>query len=311
MAVAQKVAGFTLGQADILRKAMGKKKKSELDKQFEGFAAGMNGQRLFSARPSTRCGRSCLPFADYAFNKAHSAGYGILSYWTAYLKAQSPGRVHGRPADQRRRLQRQARDLPERVPADGHQGARAGCQRVVRDFTAVPSATGRDIRFGLGAVATSATTWSRASGSPREEKGTVRVVPRLPGQGPDPGRQQAHGRVADQGGRLRFAGHQRDARCSRSTRTRSRRGQRQAHRGQRAGRLRLRRICATNRRSCPRVPDRPEWSKKDKLAFEREMLGLYVSDHPLAGLELQLAKHASCAITELISGQSRTLTAIR
>src|SRR5690606_1708234 len=44
------------------------------------------------------------------------------------------------------------------------------------------------------------------------------------------------------------------------------------------------------------APDRPEWSKKDKLAFEREMLGLYVSDHPLAGLELQLAKHATTTI---------------
>jgi DNA polymerase-3 subunit alpha len=53
-----------------------------------------------------------------------------------------------------------------------------------------------------------------------------------------------------------------------------------------------------------RVPDRPEWSKKDKLAFEREMLGLYVSDHPLAGLEAQLAKHASLTITELLGGEA-------
>lgn len=48
-----------------------------------------------------------------------------------------------------------------------------------------------------------------------------------------------------------------------------------------------------------RVPDRPEWGKQDKLAFEREMLGLYVSDHPLSGLELELAKHATHQIQEL------------
>jgi DNA polymerase-3 subunit alpha len=48
-----------------------------------------------------------------------------------------------------------------------------------------------------------------------------------------------------------------------------------------------------------RVPDRPEWGKQDKLAFEREMLGLYVSDHPLAGLELELAKHATHQIQDL------------
>jgi DNA polymerase-3 subunit alpha len=52
------------------------------------------------------------------------------------------------------------------------------------------------------------------------------------------------------------------------------------------------------------VPDRPEWAKRDKLAFEREMLGLYVSDHPLAGLELQLAKHASASIADILASES-------
>jgi DNA polymerase-3 subunit alpha len=52
------------------------------------------------------------------------------------------------------------------------------------------------------------------------------------------------------------------------------------------------------------IPQRPEWAKRDKLAFEREMLGLYVSDHPLAGLELQLAKLASTGIAELVGSES-------
>jgi DNA polymerase-3 subunit alpha len=51
--------------------------------------------------------------------------------------------------------------------------------------------------------------------------------------------------------------------------------------------------------STEHIPDRPEWTKKDKLAFEREMLGLYVSDHPLAGLERALAQHAGTSIAEL------------
>jgi DNA polymerase III subunit alpha len=53
-----------------------------------------------------------------------------------------------------------------------------------------------------------------------------------------------------------------------------------------------------------RVPERPEWSKKEKLAFERDMLGLYVSDHPLAGLEIPLAKHASTTIADLLSSEA-------
>ena len=92
-----------------------------------------------------------MPFADYAFNKAHSAGYGVLSYWTAYLKANYPGRVHGRAADQRRRLEGQARAVPQRVPPHGHQGARAGRQRVAASTSPRDRGVG-DIRFGLGAV---------------------------------------------------------------------------------------------------------------------------------------------------------------
>ena len=57
MAAAQKLAGFSLGQADILRRAMGKKKKSELDKQQEDFFGGMTRERLQSGRRSRRCGR--------------------------------------------------------------------------------------------------------------------------------------------------------------------------------------------------------------------------------------------------------------
>src|SRR6185369_12513418 len=89
MAIAQKVAGFSLGQADILRRAMGKKKKSELDKQYAAFSAGM-AERGFSATAVKTLWDILVPFSDYAFNKAHSAAYGVLSYWTAYLKAHYP-----------------------------------------------------------------------------------------------------------------------------------------------------------------------------------------------------------------------------
>ncbi len=89
MAAAQKVAGYTLGQADLLRRAMGKKKPDELAKQFEIFSQGMVLNK-FSKPAITALWDTLLPFADYAFNKAHSAGYGVLSYWTAYLKANFP-----------------------------------------------------------------------------------------------------------------------------------------------------------------------------------------------------------------------------
>ena len=83
-------------------------------------------------------------------------------------------------------------------------------------------------------------------------------------------------------------------------------GQDQAQRGERRGRLRLRQPLGRRRAARPQhhIPERPEWAKRDKLAFEREMLGLYVSDHPLAGLELPLAKLASTGIADLVGSEN-------
>src|SRR5262249_47340445 len=89
MAIAQKVAGYSLGKADLLRRAMGKKKKETLDKEYGPFAEGMRGMSYSEGAVKTLWD-ILVPFSDYAFNKAHTAGYGLVSYWTAYLKANYP-----------------------------------------------------------------------------------------------------------------------------------------------------------------------------------------------------------------------------
>ncbi|WP_333768245.1 DNA polymerase III subunit alpha [Streptomyces sp. IBSBF 2435] len=86
---AQVLAGYSLGQADLLRRAMGKKKKEVLDKEFIPFQAGMR-ERGYSDQAIQAVWDVLVPFAGYAFNKAHSAAYGLVSYWTAYLKANYP-----------------------------------------------------------------------------------------------------------------------------------------------------------------------------------------------------------------------------
>ncbi len=88
-AIARKVAGYSLGQADLLRRAMGKKKKAELDAQLTNFTAGMQANG-FSAAAINALWNTLLPFCDYGFNKSHTAGYGLVSFWTAYLKANFP-----------------------------------------------------------------------------------------------------------------------------------------------------------------------------------------------------------------------------
>ncbi|UNS96530.1 DNA polymerase III subunit alpha [Streptomyces tubbatahanensis] len=86
---AQVLAGYSLGQADLLRRAMGKKKKEVLDKEFVNFQKGMRDNG-YSDGAIQAVWDVLVPFAGYAFNKAHSSAYGLVTYWTAYLKANYP-----------------------------------------------------------------------------------------------------------------------------------------------------------------------------------------------------------------------------
>jgi DNA polymerase-3 subunit alpha len=147
MAVAQKLAGYSLGQADILRRAMGKKKKSELDKQFAGFSQGMQDNGYSMAAVKTLWD-ILLPFSDYAFNKAHSAAYGVISYWTAYLKA------HYAP-EYMAALLTSVGDDKDKSAIYLNECRRMGITVLPPDvnesslnFTPV----GTDIRFGMGAI---------------------------------------------------------------------------------------------------------------------------------------------------------------
>ena len=108
MATAQKLAGYSPGKADLLRRAMGKKKKEILDKEFEPFAAGMKANGYSDAAIKTLWD-ILVPFSDYAFNKAHAAGYGLVSYWTAYLKANYPAEYMAGAAHLGRRATRTSR----------------------------------------------------------------------------------------------------------------------------------------------------------------------------------------------------------
>ncbi|MCU1558248.1 MAG: polymerase subunit alpha [Microbacteriaceae bacterium] len=295
MSVAQKVAGFTLGQADVLRRAMGKKKKSELDKQYADFEKGMldNG---YSANAVKVLWDTLMPFADYAFNKAHSAGYGVLSYWTAYLKANYP-------AEYMAALLTSVGDSKDKLGLYLFECRRMGIRVLApdvnesfADFTAV----GGDIRFGLGAVRNVGFNVVDLIRQAREEKGRftsfhdfLRKVPI----------QVANKRTVEsliKSGAFDETGA-------------TRRALLEIHEDAIDSAVSLKRNEANGQvdlfagifefeAEAEQVPDRPEWSKRDKLAFEREMLGLYVSDHPLAGLEVQLAKHASSTITEVLGG---------
>ncbi len=89
MQIAQKLSGFTAGQADILRRAMGKKKRSELEKQKQNFILGAVNNGI-SKDVAAGIFLKIEPFAEYGFNKSHAAAYAIISYQTAFLKTYYP-----------------------------------------------------------------------------------------------------------------------------------------------------------------------------------------------------------------------------
>ncbi len=89
MQVAQKIAGYSLGGADMLRRAMGKKKKEVMDAEKEKFIAGAV-ERGFTAEHAAEIFEIMIPFAGYGFNKSHAAAYSVVAYRTAYLKANFP-----------------------------------------------------------------------------------------------------------------------------------------------------------------------------------------------------------------------------
>ncbi len=89
MQIAQVLSGYSLGEADLLRRAMGKKIKSEMDAQKERFIRGTNDKGIDAAR-ADYIFELVAKFAGYGFNKSHSAAYGVIAYQTAYLKANYP-----------------------------------------------------------------------------------------------------------------------------------------------------------------------------------------------------------------------------
>ncbi|AKZ59515.1 DNA polymerase III subunit alpha [Streptomyces ambofaciens ATCC 23877] len=147
MAIARSLAGYTLGGADMLRRAMGKKKPEVLAAEWQKFHDGMKAND-YSEEAIKAIWDVMLPFSGYAFNKSHTAGYGLVSYWTAYLKANYPAEYMaalltsvGDDKDKAGIYLADARKLGVTVlPPDVNES--------VAEFTAV----GDDVRFGLRSV---------------------------------------------------------------------------------------------------------------------------------------------------------------
>ncbi|SEL76463.1 DNA polymerase III subunit alpha [Rhodococcus maanshanensis] len=301
MQLAQKVAGYSLGRADILRRAMGKKKQSVLEAEFEGFEAGMlaNG---FGAKAIKALWDTVLPFAGYAFNKSHSAGYGLVSYWTAYLKANYPAEYMA--------------GLLTSVGDDKDKSAiyLADCRKM--GITVLPpdvnesevnfASVGSDIRFGMGAVRNVGANVVASIIKARTEKSKFtdfsdylnkidvvacnkKVTESLIKAGAFDSLEHPRKGL--------FLVHTDAIESVLGTKKAEAVGQfdlfGDAGGG---GDDSLASVFAI------RIPDE-EWETKHRLALEREMLGLYVSGHPLNGVEHILRQQSDTSIASILEGE--------
>src|SRR4051812_3980644 len=302
MAIVRKVAGYTLGQADLLRKAMGKKKKEILDAEYIPFSEGMKANGYSDSAINTLW-QTLLPFADYAFNKAHSASYGLVSYWTAYLKANYP-------AEYMAALLTSVRDDKDKSAVYLAECRRMGIKVLppdVNESSADFTPVGNDIRFGLTAIRNVGSNVVDGVVAARAEKGRyvdfndfLQKVPAL----------VCNKRVVEslvKAGAFDEMKHKRRALVA-------------IHEQAVDQYVDIKRNEAIGQDSlfggvddtssgfgiAVAVPDDiEEWDKTTLLGHERDMLGLYVSDHPLLGLEHVLSQGTDCTIGQLMTDEER------
>ncbi|SOD74309.1 DNA polymerase III alpha subunit [Jatrophihabitans sp. GAS493] len=299
MSVAQKVAGYSLGAADLLRRAMGKKKKAELDAQYETFSAGMK-ERGFSAGAIKALWDVLLPFSDYAFNKAHSAAYGLVSYWTAYLKANYP-------AEYMAALLTSTKDDKDKSAVYLAECRRMGIKVLPPDVNSSQAnftPTGTDIRFGMGAVRNVGANVVASIVASRKAKGDFLDFPDFLRKVDAVVCNKRTIEALIKAGAFDSLGHKRRGLVNvfepavdavLDTKKAEAVGQFDLFGfGDGGADSPLDDVFAV------KVPD-IEWDKSVLLAFEREMLGLYVSDHPLFGLEHVLAAAADHSVATLIA----------
>ena len=296
MAAASKLAGYSLAQADLLRRAMGKKDKEKMAKERENFIEGCARTNKIPEKKANAVFDLLEKFAGYGFNKSHSAAYGLISYQTAYLKAHYPVEfMAGLLSNEINNTDKISvfvgeckrmgiSILPPDINKSGLKFTPEAVAGVVDAGSATqPQAIGVTdpgygaIRYGLAAIKHVGESAMESAIREREQRGNFTSLEDFCGR--------LDSRVANRKileslmktGAFDFLGRDRaelfaciDEALSSSA---------AAHRDRIAGQVSLfdETTAPTTSRKKPLVP----WSEHEKLSYEKELLGFYVSGHPL------------------------------
>ena len=295
MRISNVVAGFTLGEADLLRKAMGKKNAEVMAKMRGKFVEGakkLGTQREeggAAVRPDGALRR--LRLQQVALDRLR-----VPRVSDRVSQGELPVALRGGAADDRSAEHRQARAVSRRVPRPRHSGAAAGHQR---EPAALHGRAGKGVRFGLTAIKNvgEGAIESLLDG-PRKKQGRDHVAARALRGSRSAAGQQARVREPDQGRRVRLARARHGVRraADAAAAAAADRGDRRGLRARRAAaarpRARARRSCSARWRRRRRrrrgaapaaapLPEAAPWTETEQLGFEKETLGLYWSGHPV------------------------------
>jgi DNA polymerase III subunit alpha len=295
MEIAVELAGYSLGKADLLRKAMGKKVKAVLDKEFVPFSEGMRG-RGYSDEAIQTLWDILVPFADYAFGRGHTTSYGYITYWTAYLKANYP-------AEYLAALLTGNADDKAKTATFLAECRRAGIRVLPPDVNSSEhayTAVGGNIRFGLGAVrnvganVVDAIVRCRADAPYKDFNDFLAKVDAV----------ACSKRAVEsliKAGAFDSLGHPRRGLMDIHAEAVEQHADRK--RNESHGQFDLFGGILDEPESglamSAAIPD-AEWDRKTLLALEREMLGLYVSGHPLDEAERTLRANRDHAVADVL-----------
>jgi DNA polymerase-3 subunit alpha len=307
MQAAQILAGFTLGAADILRRAMGKKKVEEMQKQREKFVKGCAEKNKIPAAKANQIFDLLEKFAGYGFNKSHAAAYAIVAYQTAYLKANYPveffcAMMTNDMADTAKLAQyiAEAREFGIEVlqPDVNESGVYFA-----------PARDGKAIRFGLAAIKGVGESAVEAILKARNESGKFKTLSELCERvdGRSLGRKTLEAMIKT--GACDCFGQTRATLFVQIERTLARAASilSDKQKGQSS-------LFGALEEKAPPMPESisnlPEWPQHELLAHEKELLGFYVTGHPLTPFASILEKYALANTAKLAELPNRSLTRI-
>jgi len=301
MAIANRVAGFSLGQADILRRAMGKKKPEEMDKLRTQFIEGAQSRKI-SEKKAEKLFDLIQKFAGYGFNKSHAAAYAMVTYQTAYLKAHYPNQFMAALLTSERgntdkvvRYINECRDLGIKVlPPDVNESG--------KDFSV--SADG--IRFGLAAIKNvgegpiETILQARAAAGPfvsvfdfchrvdmrKLNKRALECLIKVGAFDSTGARRAQVAAVLDRTVDQAMAAQRAESRGQTSIFTS----------------LESDDVAGSRRGTLPldeSLPDLPEWTEDQLLASEKELIGFYITSHPLVRYEEAAGRFSTCRTDSL------------